>query len=183
MDPVANLRATAATMQQLLADLDQDQLALPTPCVAWDVADLADHIVGNLLNSFARWAGTDVAHERTDLAAELAGRYAAAVDVVLDAYEAPGVLDKTFPTPMGDFPGAAVLAVCFADQLTHLWDLSRALGRAVDVPDQLAEDALAVWGGFISGPLRDGNTFAAAGDPGPGVPALDRVAAFTGRTI
>ena len=182
MDPVANLRTTAASMQQLLAGLEQDQLALSTPCAEWAVADLADHVIANLLNSFAHWAGTDVPHQRTDVAAELAGRYAAAVDVVLETYEAPGVLDKTLPTPMGDFPGAAVLAVGFADQLTHLWDLSRALGAPVAIPDQLAEDALAVWGGFISDPLRQA-AFGAAQDPGPGVPALDRVAAFTGRAI
>ena len=183
MDPVANLRTTAATMQQLLAGLEQDQLKLSTPCAEWDVADLADHVVANLLNSFAHWAGTDVAHEPCPIAAELAARYRAAVQVVLDTYTAPGVLDKTFSTPLGDAPGAMLLSVCFADQLTHVWDLSRALGVDVDVPDQLAEDALAVWGAFISDPLRNGSTFAAAGDPGPGAPALDRVAAFTGRTI
>ena len=183
MDPVANLRATAESMQQLLGTIEQDELRLPTPCAEWDVADLADHVIANLLNSFAHWAGTDVPHEPCPIATELAGRYRAAVDVVLETYEAPGVLDKTLPTPMGDFPGGAVLAVAFADQLTHLWDLSRALGRDVAVPDQLAEEALAVWGGFISDPLRNGDTFAAAHDPGPGVPALDRLAAFTGRTL
>jgi uncharacterized protein (TIGR03086 family) len=183
MDPVANLRATAATMQQLLAGLGQDQLRLPTPCAEWDVADLADHVIANLLNSFAHWAGTDVTHQPCPIAAELAGRYAAAVDVVLETYEVPGVLDKRLDTPIGEFPGAAVLGVCFADQLTHVWDLSRAIGCEVEVPDQLAEDALAVWAGFIRAPLRNGSLFGDASDPGPGLPALDRLAAFTGRTL
>jgi uncharacterized protein (TIGR03086 family) len=183
MDAVANFKATATLMDSLLAGLTEDQMDRPTPCEAWTVTDLTDHVVGNLFNSFAHWAGVDREHRPTAVPAEVRQRYAAGVETVAEAYEAPGILDKTLATPIGDFPGAAVLGVCFADQLTHVWDLSRALGRTVDVPDQLAEDAIAVWTGFISAPLRNGTTFAEPVEPGPDASGLDRLAAFTGRSI
>lgn len=179
MDPVANLKATATTMEQLLANIDDEQMSLPTPCALWSVADLTGHVVDNLLNSFAHWAGVDAEPET----GELSKRYTAAIDTVLDAYTAPGVLDKTLSTMIGDFPGAALLAVCFADQLTHVWDLARATGQTVDVPDQLAEEAIEVWRGFIPDALRNGSAFGVAIGTGQGASALDRLAAFTGRAI
>lgn len=183
MDPVANFKATATLMDSLLAGLSEDQMGRPTPCDAWTVTDLTDHVVGNLFNSFAPWAGVEREHRPTAVPAELRERYAAGVEAVLEAYSAPGVLDKTLATPIGDFPGAAVLGVCFADQLTHVWDLARALGRPVDVPDPLAEDAISVWQGFISDPLRNGTTFATPVEIGPEATGLDRLAAFTGRSV
>jgi len=110
-------------------------------------------------------------------------RYDEAIQRLVAAYSAPGMLEKPLPTPFGDLTGGPVLAVCFADQLTHVWDLSRALGVSVDVPAELAGHALAVWQGFITDGLREAGAFGKAEEPGPDATPLDRLAAFTGRSL
>ncbi|HEX3826863.1 MAG TPA: TIGR03086 family metal-binding protein [Sporichthyaceae bacterium] len=183
MDPVANIHETAAEMNRLMSSLSPESVGRPTPCAGWTAADLVEHVTANPYG-FAEWAGDD-RHVPVPASADpdrTAGeRYGAAIWSVLCAYTATGVLDKDLPTPFGDRPGAVVLAVCFADQLTHLWDLAYALGAPVTVPDRLAQDAIDVWTAFIEQPLRNGDTFADPVDIHPAAPALDRLAAFTGR--
>lgn len=179
MNPLEDLAEAAELMGKLLADLQPEHAGLSTPCTAWTVHDLVDHICVNPC-SFLTWAGADAQQPAPGPAAR---RHAEVIERALSAYSAPDALTRLLPTPFGDLPGGPVLAVCFADQLTHVWDLARALDRAVDVPDALAERAIEVWSGFITDQLRNGVTFAAPTQVSPSASALDRLAALTGRTI
>jgi uncharacterized protein (TIGR03086 family) len=180
MNPLEDLAATAALMNDVLGRLRPGTHAdLPTPCAGWTVHDLVVHVCENPF-SFLTWAGAD-----TTPAADgpPTARHAEVMQRLLAAYSAPAMLEKPLPTPFGDLPGGPVLAVCFADQLTHVWDLSRALGASVDVPAELAEHALGVWQGFITDDLRAAGAFGKAEEPGPAASPLDRLAAFTGRSL
>ena len=180
MNPIEDLTATARIMNGLLGQLrPQEHAALPTPNAGWTVHDLVVHICENPF-SFLTWAGADTSPPADG---PPTARYTEAIERLVAAYSAPGMLEKPLPTPFGDLSGGPVLAVCFADQLTHVWDLSRALGVPVDVPDELAETALAVWQGFITDGLRDAGAFGKAEEPGPDAGPLDRLAAFTGRSL
>lgn len=83
---------------------------------------------------------------------------------------------------MGVATGAERLRWRIADLLTHAWDLTQATGVAVELPGDLAEQSLAFAQSQLPGQPRAGR-FA---DPQPirdGAPAIDRLAAFTGRPV
>ena len=76
------------------------------------------------------------------MAADPAGTYAAAADVV-EAFAADGVLDATFMLPeLGPgaaFPGALAIGFHFVDYVVHGWDVA----RTIDAPFQPRADVVA----------------------------------------
>ena len=94
----------------------------------------------------------------------------------------PGVLERTQATPLGAATGAERLQWRIADLLTHGWDLVQATGVAAELPDDLIEQALTFARAQLPSQPRAGR-FA---DPQPirdNAPAIDRLAAFTGRPV
>ena len=181
MNPIENFRSTSTVMEGLLDRVAQDEFALSTPCADWSVEDLVDHIVNNIY-FFAGAAGVAKADAGVSIAADnAAGEYRIAVDLLLNAYA--DQLDTDLATPFGTFPGSMVLSVAFADQLTHVWDLSRALKVGVQVDDDLVAQAEAAWQAFIQPEARDGAMFVEAKTAPADASNLDRLAAFTGRTV
>jgi uncharacterized protein (TIGR03086 family) len=83
---------------------------------------------------------------------------------------------------LGVATGAERLQWRIADLLVHGWDLVQATGVAAGLPDDLAEQALTFVGAQLPSQPRAGR-FA---DPQPirdHAPAIDRLAAFTGRPV
>jgi uncharacterized protein (TIGR03086 family) len=94
----------------------------------------------------------------------------------------PGVLDRVQTTPVGTTTGRERLRWRVTDLLTHCWDLAQATGLAVDLPDDAVERALAFAQAQLPSQQR-GSRFASPRPVAAGAPALDRLAAFTGRTV
>ena len=95
----------------------------------------------------------------------------------------PGVLEETFPMPIGTMPGTAVLHLRLTETLVHGWDLARALGRPAPFPDDLAEQALEFSRAAL-GNLPPGRMPFAPPKPVPDdAPAIDRLAALLGRDV
>ena len=83
---------------------------------------------------------------------------------------------------MGVATGAERLQWRIVDLLAHGWDLVQATGVAAELPDDLAEQALTFARAQLPSQPRAGR-FA---DPQPirdNAPAIDRLAAFTGRPV
>jgi uncharacterized protein (TIGR03086 family) len=180
MDPLADLIATASSMRPLLASLGPATLDLPTPCSGWTVRELAEHVVDNG-RAFAGFA--DPAVVVAGSAPDRVAGYDEAIAEIRAAY-APAIdADKVLATPYGDFPAKIVLAVCVADQLTHVWDLARAVGRTVEVDDTLADHALAAWEIFITDDFRAAGVFGPEVEVGPNASPFDRLAAYAGRSM
>ncbi len=180
--PIANFAATADTVTAELGRLTEESMTRATPCEGWAVQDLTEHLVDNAY-FFAGAAGAEASRQDPITPSSAATAYRSAADTVLSAYGAPGMLEQVLETPFGAFPGAMVLSVCFADQLTHVWDLARALGATPQVDDGLVAEAMGAWEAFIQGDLRDGPLFDPAKTAPDGASALDRLAAFTGRAV
>ncbi|MFC7307777.1 TIGR03086 family metal-binding protein [Streptomyces monticola] len=164
---------------------DPEAFNRPTPCADWDVRTLLDHLVWeNLL-----WAGLADGAPRSDFAADHLGddHVAAFRDAArgsLAAFRRPGMLDQRY----GPAPGRRIVEQLVIEMLVHGWDLATALGPAAghpgDLVPDLAEAALPVVH-EIYGPLprTEGGSF---GPPRPvpdDAPALDRLAAYLGRTV
>lgn len=153
----------------LLGTVTPDDTGRATPCAAWTVADLSDHIVNSVsgMATMARggqpdWAATT--HHR-DPAAELrrAGH---------ELVEALDAGTGAFPDGMA----AAELAV-------HTYDLATALGRdTADLDPEVAEVGHAFMSSSMTDDMR-GDAFGPEQAAPPGADAYRRIAAFAGRSV
>jgi uncharacterized protein (TIGR03086 family) len=116
------------------------------------------------------------------LGADPAGAYHRSAAALQAAAAHPGVLERSDTTRVGTATGAERLQWRIADLLTHTWDLVQATGVAAEPPEDLVERALA----FVQAQLPDQPRAGRFADPQPvrdDAPAIDRLAAFTGRPV
>ncbi|MFI5893556.1 TIGR03086 family metal-binding protein [Actinoplanes sp. NPDC051513] len=116
---------------ELVADLTPADLSLPTPCAGWDLGALLAHMTAQHRGFAAAASG-----HGGDLAAWSSKPYsvrdyAASADLVLSAFAAPGVLDRTFELPEfgASFPGRLAIGFHLVDYVVHGWDVAVSLGR------------------------------------------------------
>lgn len=184
MDVATACQQTAGIVSGLLGNVSAGQLNAPTPCADWDVKALTGHVIEGANMFTGMFGGRPGSAPEGDLAgAELAAAYDDAVGRLAAATSEPGALDKPVSLGRMQLPGSAALSLATADHLTHAWDLARATGQSLQVPDELAEFALSSWQQMIQPPMRDGKMFGGEQQPPPGASPMDRVAAFTGRTV
>jgi uncharacterized protein (TIGR03086 family) len=109
--------------------------------------------------------------------------YRRAAAGVLAAFSAPGVLEGTVPMPWGDTPAAFALNLIMADQVAHSWDLARATGLTIEIPTATAEIALATTQASVTPEFRAAGLYAAEQPAPDDASTLDRLAAFSGRSL
>jgi uncharacterized protein (TIGR03086 family) len=176
------------SIARAVAEATAAQLAAPSPCVGWSARDVLNHMIGgaDLFAASARgeqqpfpdwsdmpdWVGNDPA-----------ASYRRAAAGVLAAFNAPGVLDGTVPMPWGDTPAPFALNLIMADHATHSWDLVRATGLAIDIQTAMAEAALSTTQASVSPEFRAAGLYAAEQPAPEGASTLDRLAAFSGRSL
>lgn len=180
---VDGLARASAVMGDLIDRVPADQWTAPTPCAEWSVRDLVDHLVGMDLVFVAMFEGTPMPERGADrLGTDPAGAYRRSAEALRTAANRPGVLERSQSTAVGTATGAERLRWRIADLLTHGWDLVQATGIAVELPDDLAEQALT----FVRSQLPSQPRAGRFADPRPvrdNAPAIDRLAAFTGRPV
>jgi uncharacterized protein (TIGR03086 family) len=103
-------------------------------------------------------------------------------DAVLDALEAPGVLERETISPWGETTIDAFLGFVWYDAFVHTWDLAVSVGVDAALDPAMAERALAMLDDLErSGrPLRQPISWSSARDA-LGADAVSRLIAFTGR--
>ncbi|WP_216892692.1 TIGR03086 family metal-binding protein [Nocardia alni] len=179
-DAVADLQRAFAAVGGLIDRIGPEQWPAPTPCSEWNVRQVVDHLIGLNRLMTAQLGGDPVPDGRPS--DDPVGDYRTSSAELVAVFAAPGMLEKVFPSSFGDLLGEMRLRVRLADLLTHGWDLFRATGIRADIPEDLAEESLALVQRQMVGAARGGRF----GDPQPvadDAPALDRLAAFTGRSV
>jgi uncharacterized protein (TIGR03086 family) len=180
---IDDLARASAAMSDLVDGIAADQWTAPTPCAEWSVRDLVGHLVGLNLVFVAMLAGSPPPERRADrLGADPAGAYRRSAAALQAAAALPGILERSQATPLGVATGAERLRWRIADLLVHGWDLGQATGTRAELPDDLVEQALTFVRAELPGQPRVGRF----GDPQPisdNAPAIDRLAAFTGRPV
>jgi uncharacterized protein (TIGR03086 family) len=175
-------RASAVT-GDLIDGISAGQWTAPTLCTEWNVRDVVSHLVGMNLVFVAMFEGSPMPERGTDrLGDDPAGAFRRSAAALKAAAGLPGVLERSAATPLGVATGADRLQWRIADLLVHGWDLAQATGVAVELPDDLADAALTFVRSQLPGQPRAGR-FA---DPQPirdDAPAIDQLAAFTGRPV
>jgi len=185
MEPIDQLTHILPTLNATVGRIQTMQMNDPTPCSAFTVHDVIDHMIvlgGTFSYSFR---GED-APELTAPAVYgwvPAAEFREVMDDLLDAVKSPGAMERTLSTPMGEMPGETFARLVAFDGLIHGWDLASATGQTLEVSadvigavDEFARSALIP-------EMRDGDTFKDETVAPEGANRLERLAAFSGRSL
>ncbi|MFF2144997.1 TIGR03086 family metal-binding protein [Kitasatospora sp. NPDC058190] len=122
-----------AEFEQHLRAVRPAQWALPTPCTAWNVRQLANHMTRGNLNYLLLLNGGDRSEflrlrEADALGPDPLAAYTASVRRLAEAFGQQGALCRILDHPLGPLAGRQALAVRITDSIVHTWDLATALG-------------------------------------------------------
>ena len=179
--PVRQLRA-------LLLGITDDDLGSPTPCPAWTLGDLLDHIIG------FTYAFTQAARKMTDApgtatpapapsAANLPVHWRSRLPVLLEelatAWKDPAAWTGTARVGGVTMPAAATGTVAMNELIMHSWDLARATDQEY-AADPRTLDALIE---MLSQSPREGTpgTFGPVVEVDDEASLLDQAVALSGR--
>lgn len=143
----AHRRAILASVD-IVNTVGRTDLQRPTPCAAWDLADLLAHMTVQHRGfaAAARGSGSDLALWDPDTVRDTqdpVGDYAAAVHDVLDAF-AGADPESHFALPELGTSVPAEMAIGFhlIDYAVHGWDVAAGLGVPFTLPDDVVAAAL-----------------------------------------
>lgn len=176
----------AHQLSTLLDRVTDDQLALPTPCPAYTVADLLDHLMG--LTIAFRDAGAKQLGETTNqppspsaaaLDPDWRTRLPRRLDDLVDAWRTPGAWEGETQAGGVTMPAELMGLIAIDEIVLHGWDLARATGQPFDCDPVIAE-ALA---GLLSefDPNGTEGMFGPAVESSPDATTLEQVVARSGR--
>jgi uncharacterized protein (TIGR03086 family) len=143
--PRAELLARASDgFTRRLAIIRPDQWTAPTPCAAWDVRALVNHVVGanrryTMLLHGATADEVDGTRTADHLGDDPASTFVTTMGELHDAFGEPGAMARIARHPAGERTGAQLLEMRVLDVTVHTWDLARAIGA----DETLDEDAVA----------------------------------------
>lgn len=177
-----------ANAAAVAAGVEADQVGGPTPCHAFDVQALVDHLVGAGWRVVALGRGeqpTGEAFPHVEVA-DAAGELEAAAAQAALAWAEDARLSALIEMPWGEtYSGRVLVDMYLAELAAHAWDLAAATGQLAKLDPELPASALAGARAVIKPEYRDmmgpGEPFAAEVEPPEGATDWDRFAAFMGR--
>ncbi|HUR78716.1 MAG TPA: TIGR03086 family metal-binding protein [Acidimicrobiales bacterium] len=182
VDGVQQLEQIAPMLGAIVGNVTDADLERPTPCANFDVAGILEHMIGGA-SAFAPGFRGDGSAANPPTDGSVFERWNAAMGALMDSVHTPGAQDNTIASPFGEVSGAYFARYVALDGLTHAWDLATATGQSLTPPDALVADIDAFAHELLQPAMRDGDTFADATDPPADATPLERLVAFTGRTV
>lgn len=185
MGPLEQLDELEPILGKVASGITPPDLEAPTPCENFAVRGVLGHMIGGATQFAAAFRGEaspDVPANVAD-GPDVVARAASALGGLMGAIRSPGALDRTVETPFGPMPGEAFARLVVLDGLVHGWDLATATGQAYEPSDSLVAAVDAFARQAIAPAMRDGDTFADVVEPRSGATPIERLAAFTGRSI
>jgi uncharacterized protein (TIGR03086 family) len=182
------LEALADALSEVGALIDNvrpEQWAGPTPCTDWSVRRLIEHLTGLNLVFTAILRDQQPPVRKDDDAVlddERSAAYSASAAQLLAAFAQPGVFERDYRGPLGTVTGAERLQIRLCDLIAHGWDLARATGQELRLPDDVVEQSLTFVQRQLSDDARPGRFEPAQPAPSD-APAIERLAAFLGRPV
>jgi uncharacterized protein (TIGR03086 family) len=185
-----DLRPAAERLATLVGNVPDDALSNPTPCPAYRLGDLLDH-VGSLALAFAAAASKSFAElgdqgpsgDAGRLGHDWRTRIPADLRRLAEAWRSDGAWEGMTKAGGIDLPGEVAGVVALDELVVHGWDVARSSGQHYDID----EASLQAVHGFVAQFSGAGQEEARGGLFGPEVevpadaPLLDRVIGMTGR--
>ncbi len=182
-NPLVQFDRTAAVAEGVIAATKSDQFDDPSPCTAWSVRQVINHMVAGNLRTLGTVAGqARPAPPEDRLGDDPLGAFRASVRELRAAVLVEGALDRTIPTPVGERPGTFLLLIRGAEMALHAWDIAKATGQSTDLDPELSEQLLGVFRGVLPAE-REGSSFGPEQVAPPDTTAADRLAAYAGRAV
>jgi uncharacterized protein (TIGR03086 family) len=179
------LEAQLQKNTRLIERVRTDQLSSPTPCPAFSVQALINHMVQ--VNRYFGTVATGTARSATSATFDVigddpAGAHGRSVDALMELLREPGVMDRAFNTGAIDVPAATAVQMMVVEVVVHGWDLATAIGSDASIDPDLAT-ALLEPAKLNDGRRRqDGDPFGPAVDVPATASPSDRLIAYLGRT-
>jgi uncharacterized protein (TIGR03086 family) len=183
MDGAEQLDEIIPLIEGVVDRIRPDQLDAPTPCAAFTVTSILEHMVGGasaFAPAFRGEAPPDAGGPSNDA---LQVQFKRAMAELASAVHTPGAQERTIAAPFGEVPGSVFARFVAFDGIVHGWDLATATGQPYAPRDELVAEVEAFVREVLGPQLRDGDTFADEKTPPPDATPIERLAAFSGRDI
>jgi uncharacterized protein (TIGR03086 family) len=185
-----DLEPAARQLATLVASVGDDQLGAPTPCPAYTLGDLLDH-VGGLSLAFTGAAtkatsdatGQGGSGDASRLGADWRARIRRDLGGLAVAWQDPEAWSGMTKAGGIDLPGAVAGVVALDELVLHGWDVARATGQAYE-PDPAAVEAIHGFLAQIATPEQAAmrsNIFGPIVPVPDEAPLFDRVLGLAGR--
>ncbi len=185
MDATEQLNHVLPDLTDTVRRIQVMQMNDPTPCSEFTVHGVLDHMMVGAATFTYLFRGEE---PPTIEPPAVYGwvpvkEFGEAMDDLLDAVSSPGATERTLPTPMGDLPGETFARFVAFDGLIHGWDLTTATGQPYDPPEELVATVDEFARAAITPDMRAAGMFAAPTEPPADADRLERLVAFSGRTV
>jgi uncharacterized protein (TIGR03086 family) len=175
-------------MTALIEDVPGGRLDRPTPCPAYALGDLLEHI-GGLALAFTAAARKDTpdlgdqapSGDASRLGDDWRTRIPRDLEGLSEAWRDPSAWSGMTRAGGVDLPGEIAGVVALDELVVHGWDLARAIGQPYDCDPSTLEVVLGFVGQFAGQPEARQGLFGPVVEVPPTAPLLDRVIGLTGR--
>lgn len=176
LDPMTAAEAALAAFQPVLRNLTAEDRPRQTPCEDFTCHDLAEHLFGSL-EQLGAMAGATVTNPEEG---SLENRVSVMAGETIAAWRARG-LAGTVAGPGGqEMPAELLASIVPIELLLHAWDMAQGSGQTLRVSDELVDYVAGLAQGVVPG--GRGSSFAEEKVVAEQASAIDRLAAFAGRT-
>jgi uncharacterized protein (TIGR03086 family) len=190
MAEMPDLSPATQEMARLVRNIRDDQLTNRTPCPAYTLGDLVDHVDG--LSLAFTWAATKApaiadsqppAPDASRLQPGWRERIGDQLETLAEAWQEPEAWSGMTRAGGVDLPGEVAGLVALNEVVVHAWDVARASGQEYHADPASLQVSMA----FLQESAKPGQEHTREGIFGPVVPCapdaplLDRVAGLSGR--
>ncbi|MDI3313304.1 MAG: TIGR03086 family metal-binding protein [Mycobacterium sp.] len=176
-DDLASAEDSLRVLQQVVHSITPGDLSKQTPCPGFDVAGLTDHLL-SVIATIGGAVGEKLPPR--DQGVSIERQLLSAAQPAITAWQRHG-LEGMVALGANEAPAAAAVGILSIEFLVHAWDYAVATGRAIDVPEPLAEYVLGIARKIITPHGRAAAGFAEPVAVPDDAGAIDRLLAFTGR--
>jgi uncharacterized protein (TIGR03086 family) len=182
------LQRSCDIADRTMSGVGPEQLHDPTPCGEWNVCELMEHMVAST-DFFADAAEHGAVADDRDWPeyepSQLPAAHRDQLQRLMQAYRAPGVMDRPMTILAGPPRADFCLAVAISERLVHAWDLATATAQRIGEDGTAIAEALLACPDYtaVNDEVRhnDPPPFAPEVTLAPDADALDRLVAFLGR--
>ncbi len=140
---ITAIGAALTTTETVVRAVQADQWHRPTPCEAWDLHQVTNHLVGGIRIFTGELNGVTghAEHDSDWLGADPAAAYARAAAADRSAWARPDALEGTITIGLGTLPAPLAAVIHLTEVLVHGVDIALSIDR-VDLVDQVQCAAL-----------------------------------------
>jgi uncharacterized protein (TIGR03086 family) len=189
MDEAASMQRVIELTGSVVDRIEPEQLDNPSPCEAWSVRDVLNHVTAGAEVFAICVRDGEVSDEQLGeimLGDRLGDDYKASFHRAADdagaAFALPGAMDRIVKLPFGEMPAGLAVNIAIFDVTTHAWDLAKATGQSTDLDPEVVTIAYQVAQTMLTDDWRDAGMFGPSVAVADDAPVADRLAALAGRT-